>query len=151
MGDEIAILNDRSYRLESSLASDSRWLHRPRMDWPRAAQRFADGPVGRVFRGTRDLVRVRGSLEALHAATPLEILDLGDPALFAFVRVHPSGPLLAVHNMTETPRSLDGQVLEMVGLDAAVDAISGDGPFLPADPIALPPYAVRWLAAPRDA
>ena len=75
------------------------------------------------------------------------VLDLGDPALFAFVRVHPSGPLLAVHNLTDTPRSLDGRVLEMVGLDAAVDTISGDGPFLPSDPIALPPYAVRWLVA----
>jgi amylosucrase len=151
MGDEIATLNDRSYRLEPSLASDSRWLHRPRMDWPRAAQRHANGPVGRVFQGTRHLVRVRRTLESLHTSTPLEVLDLGDPALFAFVRVHPSGPLLAVHNMTETPRSLDGRVLEMVGLDAAVDTISGDGPFLPAGPIALPPYAVRWLAAPREA
>ena len=151
MGDEIAILNDQSYRLEASLASDSRWLHRPRMDWSRAAQRHLDGPVGRVFRGIRHLVRVRRSLESLHAATPLEPLDLGDPALFAFVRAHPSGPLLAVHNMTEAPRSLDGRVLEMVGLDAAVDSISGDGPFLPAHPIALPPYAVRWLVAARDA
>lgn len=151
MGDEIGILNDRSYRLAPSLASDSRWLHRPRMDWPRAAQRHAGGPVGRVFQGTRHLVRIRRTLESLHTSTPLEVLDLGDPALFAFVRVHPSGPLLAVHNMTETPRSLDGRVLEMVGLDAAVDAISGDGPFLPAGPIALLPYAVRWLAAPRDA
>ncbi len=150
MGDEIGMLNDRSYRLDPSLASDSRWLHRPRMDWPRAAQRYAGGPVGRVFQGTRHLVEVRRTLESLHSSTPLEILDLGDPALFAFVRVHPSGPLLAVHNMTEAPRSLDGRVLEMVGLDAAVDAISGDGPFVPASPIPLPPYAVRWLAAPRD-
>ena len=151
MGDEVATLNDRSYREDPNLASDSRWLHRPRMDWPRAAQRHAEGPVGRVFRGTQHLVRVRRTLQSLHAAAPLEILDLGDPALFAFVRVHPSGPLLAIHNLTETPRRLDGRVLEMVGLDAARDAISGDGPFKPLDPIGLPPYAARWLVAAADA
>lgn len=147
MGDEIAMLNDRSYRQEPSRASDSRWIHRPRMDWSRAAERHGDGPVGRVFQGTGHLVRVRGSLETLHAATPLEVVDLGDPALFAFVRAHPAGPLLAVHNLTETPAILDGRVLRMIGLDVARDAISGAGPVLARRPIALPPYAARWLVA----
>jgi amylosucrase len=147
MGDEIALLNDRSYRNETDLASDSRWLHRPRMDWERAARRHAGGPVARVFEGTRCLVQVRRTMASLHASVPLEILDLGDPGLFAFVRVHPSGPLLAVHNLTETPRNLDGRALEMVGLDAARDAISAEGLFLPADSIALPAYGVRWLVA----
>jgi amylosucrase len=147
MGDEIAILNDRSYRDDPSRASDSRWIHRPRMDWARAAERGGDGPVGRVFRGTRHLVRVRRSLPALHAATPLEVLDLGNPALFAFVRAHPSGPLLAVHNLTETAAAVEGRVLEMVGLDVARDAISGEGPFTWGRPVPLTPYAVRWLVA----
>jgi amylosucrase len=147
MGDEIALLNDPSYRLEPGRATDNRWLHRPRMDWARAADRHRDGPVGRVFRGTRHLVAVRCSLEALHAAAPLEVIDLGDPALFAFVRRQPSGPLLAVHNMTEDQRMLDGRVLDMVGLAAATDAITGDGPFAALRPVPMPPYAARWLVA----
>ena len=147
MGDEIALLNDRSYIDEPRLASDNRWLHRPRMDWARAAERGGDGPVGRVFRGTLHLVEVRGSLAALHAATPLDVVDLGDPALFAFVRAHPSGPLLAVHNMTETPAAVDGRALELLGLDVARDAISDEGPYAAHDLIPLPPYAARWLVA----
>ncbi len=147
MGDEIAILNDPSYRGEPRLAADSRWLHRPRMDWARAAERGGDGPVGRVFGGTRHLVAVRRSLEALHAATPLDVVDLGDPALFAFVRVHPSGPLLAVHNLTETPVALDGRSLEILGLDIARDAISGERPYTCGSVIPLSPYGARWLVA----
>ncbi len=147
MGDEIALLNDRSYRNEMDLASDNRWLHRPRMDWERAARRHEGGPVARVFEGTRHLVQVRREMVSLHASVPLELLDLGNPGLFAFVRTHASGPLLAVHNLTETPRNLDGRTLEMVGLDAARDAISAEGPFLPADSIALAAYGVRWLVA----
>jgi amylosucrase len=146
MGDEIAMLNDPTYRQDPDHASDNRWVHRPRMDWARAAERAGDGPVGRVFRGTRRLVEARRSLAALHAAVPLEVVDLGEPALFGFVRQHPSGPLLAVHNMTETPRTLEGRALEMVGLDAARDAIGGDGPFLSGAPIELGPYGARWLA-----
>src|SRR5690606_2153102 len=33
MGDEIALLNDWSYLRMPEHAHDSRWLHRPRMDW----------------------------------------------------------------------------------------------------------------------
>ncbi len=117
------------------------------MDWARVAERHDDGPVGRVFRGTARLIASRRRLAALHAAVPLEVVDLGDPALFGFVRRHPSGPLLAVHNMTETPRMLGGRVLEMVGLDAACDAIDGAGPFLSGASIDLGPYAARWLVA----
>jgi len=147
MGDEIAMLNDRTYRGDPDHASDNRWVHRPRMDWARVAERHGDGPVGRVFRGTVRLIEARRRLAALHAAVPLEVVDLGDPALFGFVRQHASGPLLAVHNMTETPRMLRGRVLEMVGLDAARDAIDGAGPFLSRAPIDLGPYAARWLVA----
>jgi hypothetical protein len=75
------------------------------------------------------------------------VLDLGNPALFAFVRAHPSGPLLAVHNLTETAAAVEGRVLEMVGLDVARDAISGEGPFTWGRPVPLTPYAVRWLVA----
>ena len=33
MGDEIAVLNDYSYLEDPDLRHDSRWVHRPRMDW----------------------------------------------------------------------------------------------------------------------
>jgi amylosucrase len=33
MGDELALLNDRSYQDLPEHAHDSRWMHRPRMDW----------------------------------------------------------------------------------------------------------------------
>jgi amylosucrase len=141
------MLNDRTYRDDPDHASDNRWVHRPRMDWARVAERHGDGPAGRVFRGTTRLIESRRRLAALHAAVPLEVVDLGDPALFGFVRQHPSGPLLAVHNMTETPRTLQGRVLDVVGLDAAWDAIDGAGPYLSRGAIDLGPYAVRWLVA----
>lgn len=147
MGDEIALLNDRSYRRDPIRATDNRWLHRPRMDWGRAAERHGDGPVGRVFRGVRHLVTVRGSLPALHAATPLEVVDLGDPSLFAFVRTHPSGSLLAVHNVTDAARALDGRALDLAGLATAADAITGEAGFTADQSIALAPYQARWLVA----
>jgi amylosucrase len=149
MGDEIAMLNDRSYLRDPSHATDNRWVHRPQMDWTRAAERHGTGPVSRVFEGTRHLIEVRRSLQALHAATPLDVIDAGDPSLFVFVRSHASGPLLAVHNMTDAPRALDGRVLETVGLDIVRDAISGETPVEQKGRLLMRPYAAWWLRPAR--
>jgi hypothetical protein len=102
-----------------------------------------------VFGGTRHLIEVRRSIEALHAATPLEVVDTGDSSLFAFVRAHPSGLLLAVHNMTDAPRALDRRVLETVGLDGAWDAISGESLVGNRGRLLMPPCAAWWLRPTR--
>ena len=39
MGDELAALNDYGYLDNPDHAHDSRWIHRPRMDWDAAAAR----------------------------------------------------------------------------------------------------------------
>ena len=72
-------------------------------------------------------------------------MDLGDPALFAFVRSHPAGSLMAVYNLADRHTAIDGAVLELAGLDAAIDTL-GDGlAFGVADAIPMPPYTARWL------
>ena len=146
MGDEIGLLNDPSYLLDPRLASDNRWMHRPRMRWDRAAMRGDPATVeGRLFGGLRRLIDIRRTLPQLHAAMPLQVVDLGDPALFAFVRSHPAGSLMAVYNLADRHTAIDGAVLELAGLDAAIDTL-GDGlAFGVADAIPMPPYTARWL------
>ena len=38
-GDEIATLNDYSFRLDESKSQDNRWVHRPLFDWNKAEKR----------------------------------------------------------------------------------------------------------------
>ena len=61
MGDELALLNDCGYLDVPDHAHDSRWIHRPRMDWALAAERAqsARRPAARVFRGTRQILARR--------------------------------------------------------------------------------------------
>ena len=44
-GDEIGTLNDGTYLADPAKANDSRWLHRPRIDWNRVEQRHSHGSV----------------------------------------------------------------------------------------------------------
>ncbi len=50
MGDELGLLNDTSYLQDPDKTDDSRWMHRPVMDWTIAAHRHDMETVeGRIF------------------------------------------------------------------------------------------------------
>ncbi|KTF29605.1 amylosucrase, partial [Xanthomonas vesicatoria] len=68
MGDELALPNDISYRMDAERQHEGRWLHRPAMDWQRAAQRQDSSSVsGRVYQRLQALIQQRAALPALAA------------------------------------------------------------------------------------
>ncbi|MFZ0158388.1 MAG: alpha-amylase family protein [Kineosporiaceae bacterium] len=151
MGDELGLLNDRSYLTEERLASDNRWLHRPRMPWDVADQRHTEGSLAaRVFAGLAHLGRLRARLDALHAAVESEPVDVGVPGLLALRRRHPAGALLQIYNVTARWQHLPADAVTRAGLGAVWEHISGFAP--QSEPMdqgwiyALPPYAAWWLS-----
>ena len=87
MGDEIGLLNDHSYERNPDLAQDSRWMHRPEMDWARAERRHGAASIeGRLFAGLKHILARRAATPHIHAANPTEVLDLGIDGIFAFAR-----------------------------------------------------------------
>jgi amylosucrase len=152
MGDELGLLNDRSYLTEERLAADNRWLHRPRMPWDVAEQRLVQGTLpARIFGGLAHLARLRARLDALHAAVESEPVDVGVPGLLALRRRHPAGALLQIYNVTDRWQHLPADRVRAAGLATAWEHISGfspqaelmDGTWI----YALPPYAAWWLGS----
>jgi amylosucrase len=150
MGDELGLRNDRSYLDDPDKADDNRWLHRPPMDWNVATRRTKAGTIEhRIHSGLSGLVRARQATPHLHAATPVSVLDLGHPKLFAFARRHPLGTLLAVCNFSEervwigpghTP-----SVAGIVGHDQPLDRIGGGRLAVAENGLTLEPYQAVWL------
>jgi len=145
MGDELGLINDWSYADDPDRVADNRWLHRPVMDWQVAERRHRPDTIeGRVFADLQRLVAARCDAPQLHAATPLDILDSGDPGLLAFARRHPAGALTALSNFTETERTAEMAADLATTSGILVDLL--DGAHLPTDrPIPVPPLGVRWL------
>ena len=146
MGDELAMPNDDSYRDDPEHSHDSRWIHRPRMNWAIAATRETDsGPAGQVFRGIRHILARRRATPALHAAHPQQVQNLGLPGIFAHLRRSPTGPLLGLYNLTESWQHLLEEQARQLGITAMHDALS-DAPVQTHNgQIVLPPYARVWL------
>ncbi len=148
MGDELALLNDYSYLDVPEHAHDSRWVHRPVMDWTRTA-RLPDGgatPEGRVFEGIAHILARRAAVPGFHGAVATEILETGQKGLFAFARRAPTGPIVCVFNFTEAWTGLPASWFAGVGATKMHDLLS-DAPVAgPGGSVALPPYARVWVA-----
>ena len=146
MGDELAQTNDYGYRSVPEHAHDSRWIHRPRMDWA-AAEALHDGltPASRVFWGVRHILARRRATAALHAAHPTRILETGQPGAFAFARLAPTGPLLGLFNFTESWLHIPESWARDNGTRQMHDALSDHPVETWHGNIALPPHARVWL------
>jgi amylosucrase len=151
MGDEIGLTNDYGYVEDPAHAHDSRWLHRPRMDWDLAAAAEAgEGVAGRILAGVRHVLARRAATPELHAGYPTEIADTHRPELFAFVRRAPTGALVCVFNFTEFWTTLRADWAYGQGAARMHDALSDaevalEGGATGGGSIRLPPYARVWL------
>jgi len=146
MGDELGLRNDHRYLLDPDHRADNRWLHRPPMDWTAADRRHLAGSVeARVFHGLLAILRARARTPHLHAQTPSEVVDLGHPRLFAQLRRHPLGPLLAVYNVSDEAQTLAASAIEAHGLRHPFDQLEQRFVDLGAGEVALRPYERLWL------
>lgn len=147
MGDEIALTNDYGYLDNPDHRDDSRWMHRPTMDWQRleAARANPKSPEGRVLAGTKHIYARRKHTYQLHGGHACRVRDTGNPALFGFQRIAPASTLLCLYNFSETWVDVHGQWLRDQGISKFHDALS-DGPInLRDDWFGLPPYGRVWL------
>ena len=146
MGDEIGLVNDPGWAGDPERAGDSRWMHRPAMDWDAAARRHDPSSVeGRLFGGLTRIVEARRRTPQLRARFDTDIVDTGHPHVFCTAHRHPLGDLLGVYNFTEGVQHLRLAALEAGGLAGLRDSLSGRT----LDPVdghlVLAPYARAWL------
>lgn len=144
LGDEIGMLNDYGYRDDPAKAGDSRWVHRPCMDWAAATQRHDPGTIqGRIFGGLKRLIALRQAEPAL--ATLPEHVETGNAHVLGFAHYHATGPLLVLANFSEHAHTVVADVLRAQGLAwPACDLITGARVALNED-VTLSPYQIAWL------
>jgi len=146
-GDELGMANDLDWAREPGHDDDNRWAHRERLDWAVAARRGdLDTVPGKVFQGLRHLARVRAGLPQLHASAQTEVLLDTDDGVLAVVRMHPSGSMVCVHNVTARWQTVEVRHFADVGIEHPYDALGGYPVFGGADGLAsLSPYAAWWV------
>lgn len=145
-GDEIGMLNDYSYASNMDMADDSRWLHRPKMDWTKALKRNEDGtPEQMIFKGLQHLISVRRQHALFHSDVHSTLLDARNKAVLAYFKTNGKERLLVLCNFSSGVQDVSGGVLEEQGFGGIMrDAIEGEQYQLN-DGISLRPYEFLWL------
>ncbi len=66
-GDELACTNDYSYQNDNTKSYDSRWMHRPIVDWNHITKELAKSGsvVNRIYQATKKLLFIRKSLQVI--------------------------------------------------------------------------------------
>jgi amylosucrase len=146
LNDEVATLNDYHYSDDPAKAGDSRWIHRPRTDWARVAQRVdpASAP-GRVYGGLRRLIRIRRE-RAAFAGSDTEIIATHNAHVFGYARRHGADRLLALANFSERPQTIAANDLRLYGLSYRFTDLVAGGPVTVDADLTLGPLQFAWLA-----
>ena len=153
-GDEIGMLNDFSFMEDEEKVNDTRWIHRPVIEWNKAERRHQRGTTEQqLFDGISRMIAVRKSTPAFADFNNRELIATGNPHLFAFMRSNPfelGDHVLVVANFDSAPQSLSLSDLGNRGqfnFGRLRDLYSGEAPSLFKDQLVIPPFRFYWLTS----
>jgi amylosucrase len=147
MGDEVALRNDPDWAADPAHADDTRWMHRPPMDWAAAARRADQHtPEGAMWAGLRRLVDARRARPALHGHGVSRPVETGDAHVLGLLREHAGQRMLLLASFSEQRRPIALSLLAEHGVEAGPRAGEPDGRPLgiDGDTLVLEPFQHVW-------
>ena len=152
-GDEIGCTNDYSTINNGSVEVDTRWIHRPRIDWNKAEERHRQGTVQyQIFNGLKKMIAVRKEIDAFADFNNRELIDGDNEHMFVFNRYHsqrPSENVLVIANFDSEQQDIGTDILREAGFtlpEQLVDLISGMRPGIQEQRLLVPACHIYWLS-----
>jgi len=146
LGDEIGTLNDYHFSKDPAKADDSRWVHRPFMDWDLAAQRTnPDSIPGQIFLGLQKIIYLRKNTPAL-AGNDLQVMNTGSDHVLGYVRSNQNQKVLVFANFSEHQQTIMANQLRLYGLGYQYKNLITNE-VLEFKDLILPPYDFLCLSA----
>ena len=143
LGDEVAQLNDYSYRDDPVRRGDSRWVHRGNRPRDRYAERTDENtPTGRVFRRLTKLIAVRQQASEF-AGGELIGFRTPHPSVIGYQRPGAQTRVLALANVGDAEVQIDSLTLSGFARDA-YDLVH-DAELDLDEGLTLPPHGFVWV------
>ncbi|MCX7922630.1 MAG: alpha-amylase family protein [Clostridia bacterium] len=147
IGDEIATLNDYSYKNDVEKEVDSRWLHRPKFDWERANKRYNMTTYeGQVFQSLKTLIHTRKQDSIFHADVHTRVFDTWNHGVFGTFKKKDDDGFVFIANFTEHYQEVYTAAVKNVGFNGTMYEILQNKELdLNTEKISLKPYEFLWL------
>lgn len=150
LGEEWGMLNDYDFVKDPAKAGDTRWIHRPKMNWEYLDElddhiETGNGSIRtRVFRSIQKLISLRKTLPAL-AGQEMELIATSNEHVLGYIRIRDGHRLIVLANFSEYLHSVDGNKLRTVGLGRFFQDLIQGKTYSTSEPLALEPYQILWL------
>lgn len=152
-GDEIGTLNNESYLNDPNKKDDTRWMHRPTIDWEKAELRNTPGTVEyEIFSALKRMIAVRKEIEVFADHNNRELIEVKNPHLFVFERYNVSKSserVLVVANFDSEPQHLDLEDISRWNVfedSQLVDLYTGQSPDVFNHALVIPGFNFYWLS-----
>lgn len=152
MGDELGQMNDLSYLGDYSKRGDNRWIHRPKMNWEKAALRKVPGTMEyKLFRGIQKLVDARKDIPTLNGNSDDRILLIDRDPAFVFERRYGGERILFISNFSPESLHIHKNMLPQTWrLPFYLELFKNRVMNYSFDEIVLEPYGFIWLTPTKD-
>jgi glycosidase len=109
-------LNDYDYRNNPAKAGDSRWVHRPVINWEIMERRHDPDTIeGRIFMGLQNLIAVRKRTPAF-SGNRLRSINTENAHVLGFLRQNGTDQVLVLANFSEREQRIAANQLRLYGL-----------------------------------
>lgn len=149
-GDELGTVNDDTYKSDPVKMDDSRWVHRPFIDWQQAENRNVPGTTTyAIFSALKNMISVRKEIDAFADFNNRDVMDVTNPHLFVFDRYNigkSTDRVLVICNFDRAAQRLD--LAEIPGWSHSsrlTDAVIGQRPDQFDQTIVVPGFSFYWL------
>ncbi|GLV53378.1 amylosucrase [Dictyobacter sp. S3.2.2.5] len=146
LGDEVGTLNDYTYSTDPDKANDSRWIHRPQVNWTwhRQVEEDISTPHGQIFAELTRLIALRKQQPAIFDGEA-EFVETGNGHLLGYVRHGGGQRLFVVASFSSQPQKMNADLLREYGTGYHfIDLITGQA-FNTEHALQLEPYQCLWL------
>jgi amylosucrase len=144
-GDEYGNLNDYTFLSDPAKANDSRWVHRSRKRWEAAEDLTNTGTLEwRFFHEMAKLFKFRKKSPALRNGG-MEMVDTGNPHLFAYIRSCREQRLLIINNFSESRQVMRIHKLTAAGMMRQATDVLMDQMIPTGEDLALDGYRYMWI------
>ncbi len=150
LGEEWGMLNDYDFVKDPAKAGDTRWIHRPKMQWQYLAElddHLASGSGSirtRIFLASKSMIALRKSIPAF-SGQQMELVDLGNSHVLCFVRTLDAHRVIVLANFSESPQQVKGNHLRTAGLGRFFEDVLAGETIQTSEPCDLEPYQIMWL------
>ena len=146
LGEEWGMLNDYDYLADLEKKEDSRWVHRPKMNWAllKDLKKKKRSPRVRIFRDIQMLFERRKNCPAF-TGSQMRLLHTDNTHVISFLRWNEGYRLVVVANFSDAPQTVNMRRLRTEGLAHFFKDVLSERTISTHDDFDLEPYELLWL------